>query len=87
MKSFFEALQALDEATKRKVMVVATIVLMIGVVYVWLGYFNGLVAGSSQNGSSTATIANDFAGAVKGIGGAFQNPGQYTVGPSQQTSQ
>ena len=54
-KSFFEELQSLNEGTKRKVAIVATIVLMVGVVYVWLGYFNGLVAGSS---GSTGNAGN-----------------------------
>ncbi len=47
-KSFLEELRSLDEATKRKVAVVATAILMIGVVYVWVGYFNGLVTGTSE---------------------------------------
>ena len=47
-KSFLEELQSLNEPTKRKVLVVATILIMFVIVYFWLGYFNGLVASVAQ---------------------------------------
>ena len=42
-KSFIDELRSLDEAAKQKIMIVATMAIMIVVVYVWFGYFNGLV--------------------------------------------
>jgi len=68
-KSFLDELQSLSEATKKKVVIIATAVLMIGVVYLWLGYFNGLVAGGSQQ---QQTAANGDAGNQAQI--AQQNP-------------
>jgi len=47
-RSFIEELQALNEPTKRKVLIGATVVIMLIVAYLWLGYFNGLIAASSQ---------------------------------------
>lgn len=47
-KGFFEELQSLDEPTKRKVLVVATAVIMVAVIYFWLAYFNNIVASISQ---------------------------------------
>jgi hypothetical protein len=83
-KSFLEELQALDESTKRKVVVVATIVIMIGVVYLWSGYFNGLVAANgapANEPAATSAGANWLSGAMQGIGQWFKNPGQYTIHP------
>ena len=50
-KSFIEELQALEEPTKTKVLVVSTTVLMIIVLYFWWAYFNGIVSGS-DNGTT-----------------------------------
>jgi hypothetical protein len=50
-KSFLEELQALEEPTKTKVLIVTTIILMIVVIYFWLVYFNGIVSGSAQSPS------------------------------------
>ena len=47
-KGFIEELQALDEPVKRRVLVIAAIVAMFVVVYVWLGYFNNLVTAIPQ---------------------------------------
>lgn len=47
-KNFLETLQSLDEATKQKVIIVATSIIMVVIVYFWLMYFNNLVAGVGQ---------------------------------------
>jgi hypothetical protein len=75
MKSFFDELQSLSEATKHKIMIVTTIVLMIGILYVWLEYFNGLVGVS---GGSNNQAQQNSSGSV--LGGY---PGQNTINPSQ----
>lgn len=45
MSNFLEKLQSSDERIKRRWLVGLTAIAMVGVVYVWLAYFNNLVAG------------------------------------------
>ena len=45
MSNFLEKLQSAPESTKRRWMVVITAVIMVAVIYVWLAYFNSLIAG------------------------------------------
>ena len=45
MGNFLEKLQSSDEKTKRRWLIGLTAIAMVGVVYVWLAYFNNLVAG------------------------------------------
>jgi hypothetical protein len=94
-KSFLEEIQAFDESVKRKILVVATVVVMIVVAYAWVGYFNGLVAESSQQqatGTATQTAASgaesggyNFWQSMKSgmadIVNTFRGPGRYTVTP------
>jgi hypothetical protein len=54
--NFLEELQALDDRTKQKILIITTIVIMIIVIYFWLAYFNNLVAGVSQSATG-ASIA------------------------------
>ncbi len=60
-KSFLEELQSLDEATKTKILVAATAVAMIIVIYVWLAYFNNLIAGVAQEGAASSAIPSSAA--------------------------
>ncbi len=60
-KSFLEELQSLDEATKTKILVVATAVAMIIVIYVWLAYFNNLIAGVAQEGAASSAVSSSAA--------------------------
>ncbi|MDE2019907.1 MAG: hypothetical protein KGJ13_06215 [Patescibacteria group bacterium] len=46
MSKFFEELQALDEPTKTKILVISTIIIMAIVIYFWLGYFNSVISGA-----------------------------------------
>lgn len=82
--SFIEELQSLGEPTKRKILIGATAVIMVAVVYLWLGYFNGLVAASSQTpivaaqdsqsgGSATQAQVQPQQGVGAIIGGFFSN--------------
>lgn len=49
-KNFLERLQSADEATKKRWLIVSAAVIMAIVIYVWLAYFNNLVAGFSESG-------------------------------------
>jgi hypothetical protein len=84
-KSFFEELQSLSESTKQRILVVSTIVIMIVVVYVWLGYFNGIVAQAQSQQTQPTSSGNNFWQTVKDDMGNmvnnFKQPGQYTVQP------
>ena len=44
MNDFIEQLQNLDESTKTKIMVIATILIMAIIIYFWLGYFGNIVS-------------------------------------------
>ena len=45
MSNFLEKLQASEERIKKRWLIGLTAIVMVGVVYVWLAYFNNLVAG------------------------------------------
>jgi hypothetical protein len=75
-KSWIEGLQALDERTKHKVLIAATIVIMIIVIYLWLAYFNNLVAGIG-NAGATDTTGNQAVSAAPVAQPAVQNPGFF----------
>ena len=47
MFKFIEKLQNSDEDTKRRWMIILTAIAMIVVIYIWLAYFNNLVANLS----------------------------------------
>jgi hypothetical protein len=94
-KNFFEGLQSLSESMKQRILVVSTIVIMVVVVYVWLGYFNGIVANNSQSDQTIAqSVPQQTEPAASGpnfwqkmesgmanIVGVFKQPGQYNVQP------
>jgi hypothetical protein len=52
-KGFVEKLQSLDDRQKRTILIVATAIIMVIVIYIWLGYFNSIVASVPQ-GQDTA---------------------------------
>jgi hypothetical protein len=47
MKDFFTELQSLGEPAKSKILIIATVIIMIVVIYFWLAYFNSIIAGVS----------------------------------------
>ena len=50
--NFWEELRSLEEPTKTKILVVATVLVMVVVVYFWMAYFNNLIAGSQTGGNA-----------------------------------
>jgi hypothetical protein len=50
-----EELQSLSEVKKKQVLIVATIIIMVIVVGVWMSYFNSIVAGTAQEAATQAT--------------------------------
>jgi hypothetical protein len=58
-KSFLERLQSADEAKKRRWMIASTVIVMVIVIYVWLAYFNNLIAGMSEPRQVSAAPADD----------------------------
>ncbi len=67
---FLKKLQSLDEPTKRKVLIVSTIVIMIVVIFVWIAYFNNIIMPSS-GGTATATSTQPVASAPAASGPGF----------------
>jgi hypothetical protein len=47
-KDFLGRLQSLDEPTKKRVLIISTIVIMAIVIYFWLAYFNNLITGIAE---------------------------------------
>lgn len=60
-KGFIEKLQSLDGPAKNKVLIVATAVVMVIVIYFWLAYFNNLIAGVSQPAPVAENLAAENA--------------------------
>ena len=60
MGNFLEKLQSSDERIKRRWLVGLTAIVMVGVVYVWLAYFNNLVAGLNAPGTETGEQVAGF---------------------------
>jgi flagellar basal body-associated protein FliL len=50
-----EELQSLSAASKKRVLVIATIIIMAIVIGVWVVYFNSIIAGTSQQIAVQAT--------------------------------
>jgi hypothetical protein len=94
-KGLLEELQSLDESTKKKIMIVASAMVMIVVVYFWLAYFNTIVANVAQpqpavadsavhEGGQTNLLATMYEGAMNilhKLGNIFEAPRQYIVHP------
>ena len=55
-----EKLQSSDEGTKRRWLVGITAVVMVGVVYVWLAYFNNLVVGLNAPPQEISQLKTGF---------------------------
>lgn len=72
-KSFLEELQSLDEPTKKKVMIVATVVIMGVVIYFWLAYFNNLVAGIDQSTVAENVSSSAATASGPGLGESLRN--------------
>ena len=82
-KGFIEELQSLEEPTKKKILVVSTVLVMAVVVYVWLGYFNNLVSSTpgialSDNSSTTSSAPGFFERVTGGSAFMLQAFGSWT---------
>lgn len=58
-----EELQSLSEGDKKRVLIIATIVIMIIIIGVWMVYFNSVIMGTAQQAAAGATTANSAASA------------------------
>jgi hypothetical protein len=72
-RSFIEELRALDESAKQKVLVGATMVLMVVVLYFWLAYFNTIVSRSSPQATASAEASTTVVSATGTSDGGFGN--------------
>jgi hypothetical protein len=52
---FLHRLQGLDEGKKQKTMIVAAVIIMVVVIYLWSAYFNSMVVGQSTVTQQTQT--------------------------------
>lgn len=84
-KNFLERLQAADERTKRRVIVISSSVIMVAVVFVWFSYFNSIVmpdaaevvvgSGEKENFSFVVTVRHGIANIFSGTWSALQAAG------------
>jgi hypothetical protein len=54
-KGFLEEIQSLSDSTKKRVLIIATMLIMIIVIGVWVTYFNNIVVGAPQSGATAVT--------------------------------
>ena len=92
-KSFLDELRSLDEPVKKRVLIISTIIIMIIVLYIWIGYFNSIVASSSQPTVATAVATSTGAtsqgisfwqnikNGMANIANIVRGPGEYTIQP------
>ncbi len=90
-KDFLEKIQSADENRKRRWLVISTTVLVIGVGFLWLGYFNNLVGKFSGSQVPTAervdgfsfleTMKAGFATIYDVIKAVFDKPKDYLIKP------
>ena len=96
-KSFLEELQSLDDSAKAKVLVVSTVIIMIVVIYFWIGYFGSIISNAPQSvagaegaaaGGAQAdqpgflqNVAGGMASMFRSFGRALGSPREYEVQP------
>lgn len=87
-KSFLAELQSLDAPTKRKVVIVSTVVVMVIVIYLWFGYFNGLVAdvsqptvAANQEQKAPGSFFQNIKNGMAAIANEFKGSKQYDIKP------
>ena len=76
-KGFLEELQSLSDVHKKRVLVIATVIIMVIVIGVWFSYFNGIIASASQptvagsgDGTAQATSTAPTTGTAPTANGA-----------------
>ncbi len=60
IKDFFKKLRESDDARKRRWMIASTSVTMLLVIYLWLGYFNNIIADSSMQSAEKESAGGSF---------------------------
>jgi ABC-type thiamin/hydroxymethylpyrimidine transport system permease subunit len=99
MENFLKRLQDADTATKRRILMFSSAVIMVAVLYVWLAYFNSLLAdaGSPAVISTTAgepsavaaevsfleTMKRGTAVLYENVAGAVSQIGEVLKGPRE----
>lgn len=90
-KGLLEKLQSADEAAKKRYVVIASAVVMVVVLWLWLGYFNNLITRESPavaaNQPSFFTtmkrgagiVYQGFIDAIGGFGKALTSPKTYEI--------
>ncbi|MBU6500497.1 MAG: hypothetical protein KGJ89_01555 [Patescibacteria group bacterium] len=71
MEDFLGKIQSADESTKRRWIIICTIVIMVVILYVWLAYFNNLMASVSNQGENIADTSGSPAAARTSSGSTF----------------
>lgn len=94
-QTFFQKLQSADDRTKRRIMIVSTAVVLVVVIYVWLAYFNNLLASfnapsgppaggrESLGFSFLETAKRGLAAVYESVGGLFRSSKDYLITPDQ----
>lgn len=97
-KSFLERLQSADDATKKRWMFISTAIIMAVVIYVWLMYFNSLIAGFSSQPTEqpatgigfwdavkngTAAVYQGLIDKIRALGDILRAPREYIIKPPQ----
>ena len=72
--NFIQQLQQLDEAMKRRLLIGATVVVMVGVVFVWVGYLNSIVMNNQSQLADQSAVAQPVAQPTAVAQAAPQNP-------------
>jgi len=90
-KNFLQELQSLDEQTKRRVLLISSVVIMGIVIYLWLGYFNNIVntapLAAAQPSVSQSQGPSFWQDIQNGVGQMFASVGkiwgahQYEIKP------
>lgn len=96
-KNFLERIRSADDRTKKRWMIIFTVISMIVVIYVWLAYFNNLISGFSSSGREEAQddgftfwqairgggaiIYGGFTEKARGLGDVLNAPREYIIEP------
>ena len=95
-KTFLEEIQSLDQATKQKVLIIASASIMAIIVFLWMAYFNTLIGGApgiavvsqmaapatvSAPSASGPSVWQDIAHEFNAIVNFFKSPRQYEIKP------
>lgn len=91
IKDFLDKIQSADENKKRKWLLISTTILVIGVGYLWLGYFNNLIGKFSGSQVQTAESVGGFsfletmkaglATTYDVVRSVFDRPKEYLIKP------